>query len=385
MQRALITLAALSGLACTPPITCGEGTHREGNLCLLDPFDAGASDAMALDAMALDAGAPAPRDAGADASAVTVDRVSNIDTGPSLDAPAASDLRCETAAEDRALTLRCAGDAVISEIVFASYGTPSACPAPSLGRCHAAQSAALLAGRCVGQASCAVTADNATFGDPCDQTVKQLTVVWRCGPGAPRDAGDGADVGSPRDLGVTPDAGRSDCVACSGEPPPLTRSYSDGEQVCEHDGPNREPVRVGLANGVYYLWAAWAGNQCEGGRCIYPNNVSECFQRGGRPVSDALRFARGDPRTGWRPDWMTRSVARTFCELAPICTWTVNGEARTVRARLRDGALYYEWFQEGSWRSAGRGLLTNVSGECLEADRNPLPSLSPLCFTDSAF
>ena len=81
--------------------------------------------------------------------------------------------------------LACApGAGVITEVLFASYGTPvGACPAweadPS---CDAANASAIIRGLCVGKPSCTVVAaDSGQFGDPCFDTVKTLAIVAQCG------------------------------------------------------------------------------------------------------------------------------------------------------------------------------------------------------------
>jgi hypothetical protein len=83
------------------------------------------------------------------------------------------------------LTLTCAGpNAVISRIVFASYGTVvGACGSYSRGTCNAANSSVIVERACVGKHTCTVQADTPTFGDPCYGTVKYLKVQVECSDG----------------------------------------------------------------------------------------------------------------------------------------------------------------------------------------------------------
>lgn len=98
---------------------------------------------------------------------------------------------CDVAAEDAPVSLTCSSGS-ISKVVFASFGTPSgSCDAGlSQGECHAEKSQQLLEQQCLGKAACRVDASNDVFGDPCYQTVKQLTVQVECGgPPAPAPLG----------------------------------------------------------------------------------------------------------------------------------------------------------------------------------------------------
>ena len=108
-------------------------------------------------------------------------------------AGAVNDACCTTGGyEDRVceggqMSIDCAGrgDGAIN-IQFASYGRqhgPDVCPhaAASNQQCHETTSTAIVAAACQGQASCAVDATNAAFGDPCGGTYKYLTVNYDCG------------------------------------------------------------------------------------------------------------------------------------------------------------------------------------------------------------
>ncbi len=83
---------------------------------------------------------------------------------------------CASAAEGSYLTLTAPAGKVISEIVFASYGTPGGtCGNYTIGGCHSTSSMAAFAGA-VGQNSFTIQASNTVFGDPCGGTVKWLYV-----------------------------------------------------------------------------------------------------------------------------------------------------------------------------------------------------------------
>lgn len=88
---------------------------------------------------------------------------------------------CGVAAENAALTLSCPAGQVLDAVSFASYGTPSgACGAQVPGVCNASSSASVVDSLCRGKSSCTVPANNATFGDPCGGTLKQLSAQMTC-------------------------------------------------------------------------------------------------------------------------------------------------------------------------------------------------------------
>lgn len=93
--------------------------------------------------------------------------------------------RCATVQEGGTLNLACDGGATITDVRFASYGTPSgSCQqgfAPS--SCHASRSEQVVESACVGEQSCTVQARNSVFTDPCAGTRKSLAVVYTCGGG----------------------------------------------------------------------------------------------------------------------------------------------------------------------------------------------------------
>ena len=74
---------------------------------------------------------------------------------------------CGVAAEGQSTTLSCASG-TISKLVFASYGRPhGTCGAYMLGTCDASSSRSVVESRCLGKASCSISATNGLFGDPC--------------------------------------------------------------------------------------------------------------------------------------------------------------------------------------------------------------------------
>lgn len=108
-----------------------------------------------------------------------------------------SQLVCASAPEQETINLRCSlpgatgTPAVISSIVFASYGTPGgvcmAGPASAANNfsrnvtCDSANALAVLEGLCVGKAACSIAVGNTLLGpDPCDKTPKHLSIVVAC-------------------------------------------------------------------------------------------------------------------------------------------------------------------------------------------------------------
>jgi hypothetical protein len=112
-------------------------------------------------------------------------------------------IACATAAEGSTLTLACPTGQAISNVSFASYGTPGgACGAFIAGRCRSALSQSVVSAACNGKTSCSLVASNATFGDPCLFTVKQLFAQATCAqasgapPPPPPPAASGMRVGT---------------------------------------------------------------------------------------------------------------------------------------------------------------------------------------------
>jgi hypothetical protein len=71
---------------------------------------------------------------------------------------------------------------VITDVPFASYGTPivNSKGVPKKGECHA-EIGPEVSRRCVGQAKCELGAHNDWWGDPCGGTVKSLIVGYTVG------------------------------------------------------------------------------------------------------------------------------------------------------------------------------------------------------------
>ena len=103
---------------------------------------------------------------------------------------------CGTASENGSLSLACPAGQTIASVQFASYGNPSgSCGSYAQGTCHAASSSAIVAKACVGKTSCAVVANDATFGDPCDGTAKRLYVQAGCKAGTTAGSGGAGGAG----------------------------------------------------------------------------------------------------------------------------------------------------------------------------------------------
>jgi len=74
--------------------------------------------------------------------------------------------------------------AVIDQIQFASYGTPTgSCGNYQLGTCNAPNSTTIVESYCLNKNSCTVPATTPIFGDPCYGTVKHLVVQAHCSKG----------------------------------------------------------------------------------------------------------------------------------------------------------------------------------------------------------
>ena len=100
--------------------------------------------------------------------------------------PPSGPVDCGVAPENANLQLACGDGSPISQVLFASFGTPrGACPAFTKGACDANSSQRVVEAACLGKTSCSVAATNDNFGgDPCYDTVKELAVQLKC-PGAP--------------------------------------------------------------------------------------------------------------------------------------------------------------------------------------------------------
>ncbi len=99
-----------------------------------------------------------------------------------LVSPVSSAGLCDTASEGNSLTLNCPSGQVITEVNFASYGTPGgSCGSFTTGSCNASNSLSVVSDACEGKNSCTVYAGNDNFGDPCYGTVKKLAAQVVCG------------------------------------------------------------------------------------------------------------------------------------------------------------------------------------------------------------
>ncbi|KAK9113047.1 hypothetical protein Scep_020566 [Stephania cephalantha] len=80
--------------------------------------------------------------------------------------------------------LHCAPGQLITNIKFASFGTPyGTCGSFQQGPCHSPSSYATLEKRCIGQQRCMVTISASTFGgDPCPYVLKRVAVEAVCSP-----------------------------------------------------------------------------------------------------------------------------------------------------------------------------------------------------------
>lgn len=83
------------------------------------------------------------------------------------------------------MDLSCQVSFTITNITFASYGTPVR-HGPgnyTTGECHASNSERIVAQRCLRRAQCRIVSDNLVFNsDPCLDTKKKLVVVALCTP-----------------------------------------------------------------------------------------------------------------------------------------------------------------------------------------------------------
>eukprot|EP00753_Platysulcus_tardus_P016336 PLAT5620.1.p2 GENE.PLAT5620.1~~PLAT5620.1.p2 ORF type:complete len:944 (-),score=473.97 PLAT5620.1:101-2932(-) len=78
-------------------------------------------------------------------------------------------------------TISCPDDSVVTDVTFASYGTPSGeCGELQNSGCHASSSIAKVKAACMGKNTCSVHANNGVFGDPCGGTVKHLKYQVTC-------------------------------------------------------------------------------------------------------------------------------------------------------------------------------------------------------------
>jgi len=83
--------------------------------------------------------------------------------------------------ETNEVVVECTGDAVITAIEFASFGTPyGRCGDFAMGSCHASNSSTIVSKQCIGSSRCQILASIDLFGDPCPNTGKVLAVQAKC-------------------------------------------------------------------------------------------------------------------------------------------------------------------------------------------------------------
>eukprot|EP00026_Physarum_polycephalum_P001347 Phypoly_transcript_01348.p1 GENE.Phypoly_transcript_01348~~Phypoly_transcript_01348.p1 ORF type:complete len:1101 (+),score=156.84 Phypoly_transcript_01348:66-3368(+) len=93
-----------------------------------------------------------------------------------------SAVQCFNTTEGFDLHLSCPSGQVITQVQFASFGTPDGvCGNLQLGSCNAGSSKFILETHCLLQNSCQVYVDVTTFGDPCYGTPKELVTQVLCG------------------------------------------------------------------------------------------------------------------------------------------------------------------------------------------------------------
>jgi hypothetical protein len=88
-----------------------------------------------------------------------------------------------TANEGFNLTLSAPDGNVFTEVLFASYGTPTGSNGLyRTSQCHSELSVQEINNTFIGQSSGTISADNGVFGDPCGGTYKHLAIVLKYGP-----------------------------------------------------------------------------------------------------------------------------------------------------------------------------------------------------------
>lgn len=94
------------------------------------------------------------------------------------------DTRCAVAQEGYIASLKCPFGAVISEILFASYGSATgSCGSFEKGNCDQFSSKETVEDLCLGETECAVSATSHLFGEPCPVITKTLKVQVKCSVG----------------------------------------------------------------------------------------------------------------------------------------------------------------------------------------------------------
>lgn len=168
-------------------------------------------------------------------------------TTSAVEAPCAGS-SCGTAREESQATVSCPQGQVISDIRFASYGTPTgSCGSFSKSSCHAANSISIVKSRCVGKASCSVDASNSVFGDPCVGTIKTVAIDAICSTSGRADASTSAPDGG---------AGGGGGVVYGTEKAPFA---ADDPINTRYTGtPGRSAGFIGSKFSAHYPSATWA-------------------------------------------------------------------------------------------------------------------------------
>ena len=94
-----------------------------------------------------------------------------------------NDTEWGTAGEGSSLTLTAPSGNEFTEVLFASYGTPTGSNGLyRISSCDSSSSIAEVQAAFIGKTTATISADNGVFGDPCGGTVKNLSIVLRYGP-----------------------------------------------------------------------------------------------------------------------------------------------------------------------------------------------------------
>jgi hypothetical protein len=109
---------------------------------------------------------------------------------------------CGEAYSGDILQIECPHSQQVSEITFASFGTPTGeCGSFALeSSCHSTSTQEIVQNECIGKQKCAISASTSTFGNPCNSIEKRLLVSAKCTPSC------GIDVCYNKDPDAFPDA-----------------------------------------------------------------------------------------------------------------------------------------------------------------------------------
>jgi hypothetical protein len=88
---------------------------------------------------------------------------------------------CTNGSEGAILLLTCPSHQVISEVTFASYGTPTgSCGFFATGSCYAISAVSVFETKCLNATFCSFIIGNTAFGDPCPGTAKHFDAQVTC-------------------------------------------------------------------------------------------------------------------------------------------------------------------------------------------------------------